>query len=78
MHICAALQFWTPTILAERGVRDLRTLGLASAVPWAVIARSYVRLLVDIRELFALHESMVFCLHESSGHLLKMTSPAYG
>ena len=36
LHACAALQFWTPTILAERGVRDLRVLGLASAAPWAV------------------------------------------
>ena len=38
LHACAALQFWTPTILAERGVRDLRILGLASAAPWAVTA----------------------------------------
>ncbi|KAK9835423.1 hypothetical protein WJX81_008633 [Elliptochloris bilobata] len=33
-----ALQFWTPMILAERGVGDLRVLGLASAGPWAAAA----------------------------------------
>ena len=33
---CAALQFWTPAMLAASGVSDLRMLGVASAVPWAV------------------------------------------
>lgn len=45
LHACAALQFWTPTILAERGVRDQRVLGLASAAPWAVDSQYMARLL---------------------------------